>query len=457
MTNINSEVNHYSFFSYNKVDYILNHLLKVSFGSLPSYRFNFDSIKGYVLVEVFYKESIINLKFYISNDHVIQSFLKREEKLNLIDSYDEKQSIPVIKVNSKEIFFSDNCLDIHYDFIGVGFIVLSRYEESISSARDSLGRFMYDSSLAKFYNFIDIPIVDEYAMILRKYLVSYFNILPHCRKTCIIPTHDIDFIIRFQNLYKSIRTILADLIKYKNLNIFFCSIKDFIISIFNFQFDPYYSSIKQILSDSKKLELKSEFYFMSSKRTDFDSGYVFSKYKLDEFFSLIHKNDMIIGFHPGFYTYNNNVEYNCQLNKLKSLVNQEILFNRQHFLRLDVNFTFDIIEAAGIKYDSSMGFAEREGFRCGTCHPFNPYNFKADKNYSFFERPLIVMDVTLLEYRKFRSSRALQILKFLYNQCLRVEGDFIFLWHNSTVYRSKKLYKKFYRFLGHKNNVLNSL
>ena len=68
---------------------------------------------------------------------------------------------------------------------------------------------------------------------------------------------------------------------------------------------------------------------------------------------------------------------------------------RQHYLRFDVSSTWKFWEKGGFAYDSTVGYAEHEGFRCGTCHPYVPFIIDEDRVCRVQEVPLIVMDGTL--------------------------------------------------------------
>ena len=74
-----------------------------------------------------------------------------------------------------------------------------------------------------------------------------------------------------------------------------------------------------------------------------------------------------------------------------------------------------------------------EGFRCGTCHPFHPYDLTNKKEMGILEIPLIVMDRTLMNYRNMKPEQAIDRMLEILNRCLEVEGIFSLLWHNSSL------------------------
>ncbi|MEA1048991.1 hypothetical protein U5801_04080 [Lamprobacter modestohalophilus] len=50
-------------------------------------------------------------------------------------------------------------------------------------------------------------------------------------------------------------------------------------------------------------------------------------------------------------------------------IDQPSLGGRQHFLRWETSATARLWDANGLDYDSTLSYADRPGFRCGTCRP----------------------------------------------------------------------------------------
>lgn len=90
-------------------------------------------------------------------------------------------------------------------------------------------------------------------------------------------------------------------------------------------------------------------------------------------------------------------------------------------------------ENANLDYDSTLGFAERAGFRCGVCFEFPLYDVQEQKAFNVRERPLIIMDTTVVKPRYMNlgvSPEAFNYMRDLKIQCRRFNGDFTILWHN---------------------------
>jgi hypothetical protein len=87
----------------------------------------------------------------------------------------------------------------------------------------------------------------------------------------------------------------------------------------------------------------------------------------------------------------------------------------------------------GLAYDSTVGYADRIGFRAGTCIPYRPWLFSLDRAANLLEIPLLVMDGTLLHYMGLSPEQSLDAVQELVARCRAVGGVFTLLWHNSSL------------------------
>ncbi len=363
---------------------------------------------------------------------------KNTRKLPILFWVDE--DLPFVNLNDKEVIFNG-------DIISSTFFMLSRWEERVIEERDEHGRFRYIDSIANKHNFITIPIVDEYAMILRKYLKILFpNVNLGENEFYIKLSHDIDDIRRFSNVKQAIRTFGGDLLKTKSLNLFFKSLIEYKNSINNPRKDPYLLAIYELANLSKKYDMNSAFYFKTSDKMKYDSGYILEDY-VKECILYLQNQGFEIGFHPGYHTFKNYNRFLEEKNRLDKILEYSTYGGRQHYLRFDIDTTWKYWEKAGLKYDSTVGYAEHEGFRCGTCHPFKPFDIDEDRVLNVEEIPLIVMDGTLKSYRNLTIEESLNVITDLINKCKEVEGVFTLLWHNTSICRdwkewTNKVYKE---------------
>jgi hypothetical protein len=387
--------------------------------------------------------------FKVMEQNKIKELLKGELILQNISSYDSKVNVPLFFTDHENNFatISDEKLIVHADIVTISFIMLSRYEETLTTKRDKHNRYQYKHSLAFKYKFIDIPIVDEYAMLLRKFLIRFFPGLEiHRREGKVIPTHDIDELHRFGNLFRNIVTIIGgDLIARRSFSIARLSLKQRIATTKDTKNDPLILAIERLVKISKAMGLYSIFYFKGLQKGQKDCTYDIFDPDVRFCMEIIKDAGMTVGIHGGYDSYNNDEIYQQEKNNIETVYGEAVTTSRQHFLRFDINNTTHVLQNCNVQNDSTLGYAEREGFRCGTCHEYFLYDLKNDCISTVKESPLIVMEGTLLHYRRQQMETALTICENLYERCQAVEGDFIILWHNQMMYRDyEKIFSEFY-------------
>lgn len=86
-----------------------------------------------------------------------------------------------------------------------------------------------------------------------------------------------------------------------------------------------------------------------------------------------------------------------------------------------------------------MGFADMPGFRAGTCREYRAFDVFLRKELSLTVKPLIVMDRTLRSADCLGLDRNLAkfVFRDLKQTCARMKGEFVLLWHNSTLLSGK--------------------
>ena len=83
-----------------------------------------------------------------------------------------------------------------------------------------------------------------------------------------------------------------------------------------------------------------------------------------------------------------------------------------------------------------LGFADRNGFRCGTGFAYHLYDFENEKAYNFLETPLTVMDSALIREGQDNDQKINQILNDFINEN-RTNTKITFNFHNSRFFDSE--------------------
>ena len=368
-----------------------------------------------------------------------------------------EEVIPVIFGEDKILRNEQGDIVCWIDFFSSAFFMLSRWEEAVCSDRDNHDRFPAKQSLAYREGFLNKPVVNIYAEMI-------WNMLKHLgyegkrkeRNFSIEATHDVDTPYRyaFMTFFEILRLAAGDILKrrdpvsaFKNV-INFCKVKSG-----NLEVDPY-NSFNFIMDVSESLNIRSTFFFIS-EITDLKHDCLYNMYdgKIVDLIQKIDKRGHFLGLHGSYNSYNSD-QLGFELKKLQQVclsvgIQQKIVSSRQHFLRWKTPETFQHLEEAGVRYDTTLTYADYPGFRTGSCYSYSVFNVKTRKQLQLIERPLILMECTLFAERYLNLSfdNSLRMALELRKECMKYNGTFSVLWHNSELDIEKKrnLYVKIMR------------
>ncbi|AXH09211.1 hypothetical protein CP960_01755 [Malaciobacter halophilus] len=346
----------------------------------------------------------------------------------------------------KDTFFNKYPKDLDYlklenipqkieelDIFAASFFMLTRWEEYVNKARDSHNRFPATESLAYKQGFLDRPIVNEYLEEFKKNLLeldSNLQFKSRCYQTFL--THDIDYIQKYSNVNNCVREIAGDIIKRKSLLL---AVKNLIRQVKVFlgvAKDPF-DTFDYLMDVSEKVGIKTHFFFMGKGETEYDNHYDSSSIKIKSTISNIKNRGHNIGIHPTYNAYNDSMQLKNEKNELENNLNTKIVFGREHYLRFEVPTTWQIWEDNLMQWDSTCGYADKEGFRCGVCYEYSVFNILTREKLKLKEKPLIVMECTIIDKSKMKGDYKAEVLNRmndLKEKCKQYNGDFVLLWHN---------------------------
>ena len=320
------------------------------------------------------------------------------------------------------------------DIFSSSFFMLTRWEEYVNKQRDSHNRFPSTESLAYKFNLLDRPIVNEYIYFLHALLKKIgFKESVKKREYKMLVTHDVDVPLRYTNWKSGLVEIVRDISVRKNPVLACKNVFLKLKSLLKFSKDPY-DTFDFLMNLSDKHGLKSYFFFMAKGNTHFDNGYSLDSPKITALIDRIKQKGHFIGIHPTYNTYNDVNQFTKEKNELKKASNMTCVnFGRQHFLRFEAPTTWQIWEDNNMKWDSTLSYADREGFRCGVCYEFPVFNFLTRKELNLYEKPLIVMEGSFTTYQKHISKQdMIDKIVNLQNKVRKYNGTFVILWHNSS-------------------------
>jgi hypothetical protein len=319
------------------------------------------------------------------------------------------------------------------DVIASTLFMLTRWEEMVVTAGDRHDRFPGIESVAFKQNFLDRPIIDEYAIIIREWIPPFFqNWKPINHFFTIRPTHDVDLMGPLPNLTrkKAIKRIFGDILKRHDITDAMKTSRDIFYSLFFTERYKGVVNIKKLAQVSAKYKLRSIFYFQTAKPSNYDLHYHVSTWLLKNIIRLLQNAGMGIGHHPGYLSYDDITILREEKRKMENLLGNTPFGARPHYLRFKIPDTWNNFKDIGITHDS-IGYPDHEGFRFGTCHPFHPFNLEEEREIDILEYPLIIMDTTLKHYRNMEIEVAKVQIRRLAERCRNVGGIFTILWHYS--------------------------
>jgi len=319
-----------------------------------------------------------------------------------------------------------------FDLLSSLAFTLSRLEETLTSHRDLHGRFPSAASIASREQFLQRPIVDEYGLAFEQaltYLLPAWQ--PEKRTLRVLISHDIDHI----GIPFSLRQILGHAIRRHSPAV---AARDLLAVPLGAGLPTYLGCVQQLAEMELERSLDCEFYWKVSPPGQFDSGYDPFHPAAMKVISWLREHGIMNGVHPGYETFLNPERLRDEVDEFTDLLGPGPLGGRQHYLRW-AHDTWLHWENCGLAYDSTIGYPDQGGFRAGTCVPYRPWLFPANREANLLEIPLTLMDQVLFPGSE---QHSLGLVSQLVNRCRSVGGVFTLLWHNTSFVtpRYRRLY-----------------
>lgn len=313
--------------------------------------------------------------------------------------------------------------------------VFSLTEESLIKKRDEHGRFAAKFSERKY---IDRPIVSE--QLVKKGVIkpSY----PEKKEFAVCITHDIDEI--FLPIKNSIKQFAKNTLSL-NINSAFLNIR----SIVNKKDNPFYN-IHKLISIEKEFDANATYFFLALKNHEKDFNYNLEE--VQDIIQDIIKSGSEIGLHGGHDAFLSHKKIIQEKEYLERVSGIKVIGYRNHYLKIKIPDTWENLIKAGIKYDSTLGFYDKVGFRNGMCHPFYPYDEKKERHLNIMEIPLSVMDCSLNNYMGLNIEESFNEVKEIIDRVHSINGVFTLLWHNTYFFDEQlELYRRILDYCQNKN------
>lgn len=390
----------------------------------------------------------------IIEDHFFNNFPKDLEylkpenipkKIELVkNDFIVEDDIPIIfgidllKTNNQQV----KTIICGIDIFASSFFMLTRWEEYVNRNRDNHNRFPAYESLAFKQDFLDRPIVNEYIEMLWN-MLEYLEIIQKrkIKNYQLLLTHDVDVPLKYESWRSGVRKIAGDLIKRRNIKSAVQNLLEKVKVCLGLEKDPY-DSFDYLMDVSESIGSKAYFFFMGEGVTKYDNYYKSNDYFITKLIRTIKNRGHYIGIHPTYAAYNDNEQFEKEKKELEKNFDIKIIFGREHYLRFEVPVTWQIWEDNGMEWDSTLGFADKEGFRCGVCYEYSVFNILTRKKLKLKEKPLLIMEGNFITYQlDINQNEMIKKIRDIIDKVKKYNGEFILLWHNSYLEKNKNVYE----------------
>lgn len=342
-----------------------------------------------------------------------------------ICNYKESKAIyPVF--NEKSLF--------PFDIFAASFYIISRYEEYLPHVSDNYNRFQPQDSILYKMEMMERPVINLWSIDLGNELVARYPEITLKKKTFrFVPTYDVDAAWAYRNkgFFRTTLSLCRDILRFdKN------EIKYRWDVLRKKKMDPF-DTFEYQIKLQKELKLSPLYFILCG---DYNTNDKNISIKNKEFQQLIkHLGDYaLVGIHPSFSSYLNKNMIKEEITRLSDVLKREVTISRQHFLRLSLPSSYQILIELDITDDYTMGYASQAGFRAGYADTFKFFDLENDMKTKLNIHPFALMDGTMRDYLNLDVQESYEKAKKLVDEVKNVNGTFILLWHNETLSGEKR-------------------
>lgn len=323
------------------------------------------------------------------------------------------------------IFCQRSIGDLPFDPLAATFYLASRYEEYLPFIPDAHGRFPAKESFAYANEFLERPLINEWALAVGKLLFGdSFELSEYYTHHT---TVDIDnlFAYKGKGALRTMGALMKDLSK---LN--FSRFNERLTVLLGIRRDPFDTFRKQ-RNWNKKYQVKTTYFMLFSEFGPNDRNV--SPYSTDAAVRLRDIADWAnVAIHPSYASNGDEKRIAAERDSLQEVIRRPIKASRQHYLKLRTPYTQRTLVDLGITDEHSMGYAELAGFRASLAVPFTFYDVEMDVELPLVLHPFAFMDTTYYLYGEQSAEEAkAEVLKWP-SIHKRVGGNLIGIWHNRT-------------------------
>ena len=418
----------YSDTSTKRLQYICKFIFKEQLGISYSLTIDGEGFKNHEGPKIKYSNSENGTSLFTISPYTL--LFEKDIKEQRIDCFEE---------NGYKAFFRCATGDYPFDILAACFYLISRYEEYLPHKKDAYDRYAHENSLAFREGFLNIPLVNIWLLdFLKKLLAVFPSIQFQLPAFEFRPTYDIDIAWAYKS--KGMFRNIGGFIKKPSIQR---------LSVMTgLKKDPFHSyDFMHSLHQQKGLD-PVYFFLVALSKSIYDKN-------ISPFAAPMrllikeHAKKYDIGLHPSWKSNANPALLKKEKKTLDSIANIYVKKSRQHYISFLLPHTMERLTEAGIENDYSMGYGSINGFRASVASPFYWYNLKKEAAGRLKMHPFCFMDANSLYEQKLSPELAYDELVYYYDQCKKINGTFITIFHNDILGTAKQfsgwkeMYSKF--------------
>lgn len=323
-------------------------------------------------------------------------------------------------------------LDMDFDPLAATFYLVSRYEEYLPHREDEHGRFGAEESLAYREGFLQQPVVDQWAQLIKRKLTErYPDITLPTQNYRFVQTVDIDaaWCYLHKGAFRTLMGLGRDIFSRHDWE----EVRRRFRVLRHRETDPY-DTFDYIIETHQVRAPGSHllFFVLLADYDEYDKPTSHLNPNMREL--VQHLDDYAkMGIHPGYHSLEHPMGTDTEIKRLEGIIHRTIVRARYHFLRMKLPRSYRILEHAGIKHDYTMGYADVAGFRAGISVQYPFYDLERDHETELLIHPFCVMDTTLQKYMALTPDEGLNKYKELIDSIRAVGGTYCCIIHNQNL------------------------
>jgi hypothetical protein len=337
----------------------------------------------------------------------------------------------------------DGGVRLPVDVCGSAFFLLSRYEEVVRPVADRHERFPAQASLALRAGFLERPLVNEYLEALWGAMLAVWpGLRRRHRRGSVFVTCDVDepFDSAARQGARTARAVGGDLLRRRRPRLAAARLVNYVATRRgDRRFDPC-NTFGWFMTACEAAGRRAAFYFIPERPAGpIDGEYALEDPAVVELMRAIAARGHELGVHGSYHSFRDGERIRRERGRMLGAceaagIPASIAGNRQHYLRWDAAQTPDLLDAAGVGYDTTGSFADAPGFRYGTSWPFPMWSWRRERALRLEQRPLCVMEGSIFDEQYLGlgyTPAAMDKIEAIKAAATGCGGDFVLLWHNS--------------------------